>query len=77
LNNCLFSAYEKGYAVLAGDSAGAAVMPRGPMFMGGSSYNALLNGANPVEPTNPDDLWYDPLGGAGFVPEFLIDTHFS
>jgi len=71
------SVYEGGSAVLAGDSAGAAVMPAGPMMLGGYSYNALLNGANPVEPEDPDDLWYDPLGGLGLVPELLIDTHFT
>lgn len=62
-------------AVLAGTSAGTAIMVQGPMITGGESYDALRNGVY----TSPggDDLSYDMQGGFGFFGHGLLDTHFS
>ncbi len=68
-------AYETGAAVMAGDSAGGTVMTGSVMMLGGTSYNALLKGAQLQSPFI-DDLVYDPLGGIGFLPQFVLDTHF-
>ncbi len=62
-------------AVLAGTSAGTAIMVQGPMVTGGESYDALRYGVY----TSPggDDLSYDMQGGFGFFNYGLLDTHFS
>lgn len=62
-------------AVLAGTSAGTAIMVQGPMVTGGESYEALRYGVY----TTPggDDLSYDMQGGFGFFNYGLLDTHFS
>ena len=62
-------------AVLAGTSAGTAIMVQGPMITGGESYDALRYGVY----TSPggDDLSYDMQGGFGFFNHGLLDTHFS
>jgi cyanophycinase len=62
-------------AVLAGTSAGTAIMVQGPMVTGGESYDALRYGVY----TTPggDDLSYDMQGGFGFFSYGLLDTHFS
>lgn len=62
-------------AVLAGSSAGTAIMVGGPMITGGESYPALRYGVY----TTPggDDLSYDMQGGFGFFSHGLLDTHFS
>ncbi len=62
-------------AVLAGTSAGTAIMVQGPMITGGESYDALRYGVY----TTPggDDLSYDMQGGFGFFDYGLLDTHFS
>ena len=61
--------------VVAGSSAGTAIMVAGPMVTGGESYDALRYGSY----TSPggDDLSYDPQGGFGFFSYGLLDTHFS
>ena len=62
-------------AVLAGTSAGTAIMVQGPMVTGGESYDGLRYGVY----TSPggDDLSYDMQGGFGFFNYGLLDTHFS
>ncbi|MES2821348.1 MAG: cyanophycinase [Pseudomonadota bacterium] len=62
-------------AVLAGTSAGTAIMVQGPMVTGGESYDGLRYGVY----TTPsgDDLAYDMQGGFGFFNYGLLDTHFS
>ncbi|WP_339081502.1 cyanophycinase [Pseudomonas sp. TMP9] len=62
-------------AVLAGTSAGTAIMVQGPMVTGGESYDGLRYGVY----TSPgdDDLAYDMQGGFGFFNYGLLDTHFS
>nr|Q8KQN8.1 RecName: Full=Cyanophycinase; AltName: Full=Extracellular CGPase; Short=CPHEpa; AltName: Full=Extracellular cyanophycinase; Flags: Precursor [Pseudomonas anguilliseptica]AAL40891.1 extracellular cyanophycinase [Pseudomonas anguilliseptica] len=62
-------------AVLAGTSAGTAIMVQGPMVTGGESYDGLRYGVY----TTPsgDDLSYDMQGGFGFFNYGLLDTHFS
>lgn len=62
-------------AVLAGTSAGTAIMVDGPMVTGGESYEALRYG--PYTTPSGDDLSYDPDGGFGFFDYGLLDTHFS
>ncbi|PYC28196.1 cyanophycinase [Aquipseudomonas alcaligenes] len=62
-------------AVLAGTSAGTAIMVDGPMITGGESYEALRYG--PYTTPSGDDLSYDPDGGFGFFNHGLLDTHFS
>lgn len=62
-------------AVLAGTSAGTAIMVDGPMVTGGESYEALRYG--PYTTPSGDDLAYDPQGGFGFFNYGLLDTHFS
>jgi cyanophycinase len=62
-------------AVLAGTSAGTAIMVDGPMVTGGESYEALRYG--PYTTPSGDDLAYDPQGGFGFFDYGLLDTHFS
>jgi cyanophycinase len=79
--------YEKG-AVVAGTSAGAAVMvgkdrrSHIPMIAGGRSYDALVNGPYlytryVYKDDGSGDLLYDPRGGLGFFSYGLVDTHFS
>lgn len=68
------SKYNAG-AVLAGTSAGTAIMVGGPMVTGGESYEALRYG--PYTTPYGDDLSYDPQGGFGFFNYGLLDTHFS
>ena len=50
------------------------------MINGGVSYYGVRDGAYVFTDTHlkdPDDLLYDPLGGLGFFPLGLIDTHFA
>ncbi len=61
--------------VVAGSSAGTAIMAGAPMITGGESYEALRYG--PYTTVSGADLAYDPLGGFGFFSYGLIDTHFS
>ncbi len=68
--------YNSGNAVIAGSSAGTAVMGD-VMITGGSSYNALRYGAYQLgTEVDPDDLTYTQPGFALFNYG-LIDTHFS
>lgn len=66
-------------AVIAGTSAGTAVQTGIPMITEGESYESLLNepqsliGSPPFVP----EPYYNPLGGFGFFPYGLTDTHFS
>ncbi len=62
-------------AVVAGSSAGTAIMAQAPMITGGESYDALRYGA--YTSVRGDDLSYDAQGGFGFFTYGLIDTHFS
>lgn len=62
-------------AVLAGTSAGTAIMVQGPMVTGGESYEALRYGV--YSTPGGDDLSYDMQGGFGFFNYGLLDTHFS
>jgi hypothetical protein len=41
----------------------------------GASYDSLKYGASTDSP-HPDDLVYDPDGGIGLLPGFVLDTHF-
>ncbi|MCX7921439.1 MAG: cyanophycinase [Clostridia bacterium] len=66
--------YEDG-AVVAGSSAGAAVLAGYPMITGGESYNAMLNGAYTT--VSRDELSYEPRGGFGLFSYGILDTHFS
>ena len=59
--------YEAG-GVVAGTSAGAAVMVSAPMVTGGESYDALVR---------PRRLTDRRRGGLGFFRHGLIDTHFA
>jgi len=61
--------------VVAGSSAGTAIMAKTPMITGGESHNALKYGSYTT--VGGDDLSYDAKGGFGFFQEGLIDTHFS
>ncbi len=50
------------------------------MITGGSSYSGLTYGAyggGPTNPDNPGTLSYDEHGALGFLPGWIIDTHFS
>lgn len=63
-------------AVIAGTSAGAAVMSD-PMIGGGSSEDALLHGvvdADPLIEGNPSGVWI--RDGVGFLPGAIVDQHF-
>jgi cyanophycinase len=64
-----------GGEVVAGSSAGTAIMAGIPMITGGESYDALRYGSY----TSPsgDDLSYDPRGGFNLFTYGLLDTHFS
>ena len=62
-------------AVLAGTSAGTAIMVQGPMVTGGESYDGLRYGV--YNTPSGDDLAYDMQGGFGFFNYGLLDTHFS
>ena len=66
-------------AVIAGTSAGTSVQTGVPMITEGESYEAILKGANPLVGSPPfvSELYYNPLGGFGFFPYGLTDTHFS
>lgn len=50
------------------------------MITGGTSWNALTNGAHSGGPS-PDypsgDLTYDEHGALGIFPRWVLDTHFS
>lgn len=68
--------FTAGNAVVAGTSAGAAVMAD-VMITGGTSYNALRYGAYlEGQQVDPDDLAYT-QPGFNFFPYGLVDTHFS
>lgn len=62
-------------AVVAGTSAGGAILNKAPMITGGESYEALRYGSSTT--VSGDNLSYDPKGGFGFFAEGLVDTHFS
>ncbi|MCX7569754.1 cyanophycinase [Tumebacillus sp. DT12] len=62
-------------AIVAGTSAGTAILAQSPMITGGESYEALRYGS--YTSVSGDNLSYDPKGGFGFFKEGLIDTHFS
>lgn len=66
-------------AVIAGTSAGTSVQTGTPMITEGESYEALLEGPNSLVGSPPfvPELYYNPLGGFGFFPYGLTDTHFS
>jgi len=64
-----------GNAVVAGTSAGAAILNKDPMITGGESYDALRYGSSTT--ISGDRLSYDAKGGFGFFAEGLVDTHFS
>ena len=69
--------FEQG-AVVAGTSAGAAVMASGAMITGGESYEALLYGAKTAALRAVSwTLTYNPKGGLGLFSAGLIDTHTS
>ena len=65
--------------VIAGTSAGTSVQTGVPMITEGESYEAILKGANALVGSPPfvPELYYNPLGGFGFFPYGLTDTHFS
>ncbi|MEZ4299399.1 MAG: cyanophycinase [Polyangiaceae bacterium] len=78
--------HEAGQLLVAGTSAGTAVMapaPSRPMVTGGESYNALVWGAYETACSGPsgdicqDDLTFDAGGGLGLFTYGLLDTHFS
>ena len=76
----VFEALENKFdAVIAGTSAGTSVQTGVPMITEGESYEAILKGANPLVGSPPfvPELYYNPLGGFGFFPYGLTDTHFS
>lgn len=65
-------------AVVAGTSAGTAIMSGTPMITGGESYEALrYPPRTSISSSYPDDLSYDPKGGFGLFSYGPIDTHFS
>ncbi|GAB4108516.1 MAG: hypothetical protein OHK0022_59980 [Roseiflexaceae bacterium] len=65
-------------AVVAGTSAGTAIMSGTPMITGGESYEALRYAPRTsISTSYPDDLSYDPRGGFGLFGYGPIDTHFS
>lgn len=90
--------YERGEIIIGGTSAGAAVMAGGNyqgsssvMISGGTSIDAILNGAKPLTPEligcaannscgagiAEDTLTYQPQGGLGLFSYGVLDTHFS
>lgn len=90
--------YERGEIIIGGTSAGTAVMSGGNyqgsssvMITGGTSLDAVINGAKPLSPellgcanTNScgadikeDTLTYQPQGGLGLFSYGVLDTHFS
>ncbi len=77
LMSTIRSLYESGQAAVGGDSAGGTALTGAVMMVGGESYNALLSGANPEETDDDLDLVYDRDGGMGFLPNFVLDTHFT
>ncbi len=77
LMTAIRSLYESAEAVVGGDSAGGTALTGSVMPVAGESYNALLNGAHPEETGDDLDLVYDPEGGMGFLPGFVLDTHFT
>ena len=71
------SLYETAGAVVGGDSAGGTALTGAVMPLSGESYEALLRGAHPDETNDDLDLVYDPEGGMGFLPGYVLDTHFT
>lgn len=90
--------YERGEIIIGGTSAGTAVMAGGNyqgsssvMISGGTSIDAVLNGAKPLSPEligcaankscgaeiNQNTLTYQPQGGLGLFSYGVLDTHFS
>lgn len=68
--------FESGGAPIAGTSAGCVGLTGSVLITGGKSYQALRDGATP-DSTFEDYLSYDPRGGLGFLPGFLLDSHFG
>jgi cyanophycinase len=90
--------YERGEIVIGGTSAGTAVMSGGNyqgsssvMISGGTSIEAVVNGAKPLSAEllgcansntcgaeiKEDTLTYQPQGGLGLFSYGVLDTHFS
>jgi len=68
--------YESDKLVLAGSSAGTAIMQSTPMVTGGLSYDALVYDPHPyIDSRYPDDLSYQEEGGFGFFTLGFLDTH--
>jgi cyanophycinase len=68
--------YESDKLVLAGSSAGTAIMQSTPMVTGGLSYDALVYDPHPyIDDKYPNDLSYQEDGGFGFFTMGFLDTH--
>jgi len=77
--DALASKFNNEDIIIAGTSAGTAVQTSSPMITEGESYEALLEKPIPLIDTPPfaRELYYNPLGGLGFFPYGITDTHFS
>ncbi len=65
-------------AVIAGTSAGAAVLQGSVMVTGGESYYGVRDGSFSSQPSDdPDRLTYRAAGGLGLFTPGLVDTHFA
>ena len=64
-------------AVIAGTSAGAAVLQGAVMITGGETYHGLLDGSSDQSSDSADKLTYRAAGGLGFFTAGLVDTHFA
>lgn len=68
--------FERDGVPIGGTSAGCVGLTGSVLITGGKSYQALRDGSTP-DSTFEDYLSYDPRGGLGFLPGFLLDSHFG